>query len=223
MKKTQKPRSIFSKFRKNLITGVITALPLYITYIFFAWLMKFFHKRLNLIPQKVLKAFPENVFLTTSFEVLLFVFILMCLCLLGILTNHYIGKKLIKTGDTFLNKIPLIRNIYTGSKQILSSFAVGSKKAFRKVVLIEYPRKGVQSLGFLTGEMRIIKKGRRNKKRISVFLPSTPNPTTGYLLLLAEKDVQPVDISVENAIKLIISGGVLGNRLKLHDKQRSIP
>lgn len=215
IKKSYTFKYFLMRFRRNLITGIITALPIYITYIFIAWLMRLFHKKLNFVPQKI---FPDNVFLTTSLEVILFVFIIMCLFLLGLLTNHYIGKKLIKTGDAFLNKIPLIRNIYMSSKQILSSFAVSGKKAFRKVVMIEYPRKGIQSLAFLTGEIKVSQKGKKDKILASVFLPSTPNPTTGYFLLLPKKDLLTVDISIEEAIRLIISGGILGKHLKIHDK-----
>ncbi|MBU1077642.1 MAG: DUF502 domain-containing protein, partial [Spirochaetes bacterium] len=100
------------KIRKNLITGLITALPLYITYLFFLWLMKFFHQRLNFIPKKL---FPNYSYLTGLFEFILFVLIIIFIYLIGVMTNHYIGKKLIKMGDTLLNKIPLIRIIYTGS------------------------------------------------------------------------------------------------------------
>ena len=213
--KSHTPKHFSIRFRRNLFTGIITALPIYNTYIFFAWLMKLFHKKLNFVPQKI---FPDNIFLTTSLEVILFIFIIMCLFLLGLLTNHYIGKKLIKTGDAFLNKIPLIRNIYMSSKQILSSFAVGSKKAFRKVVMIEYPRKGIQSLAFLTGEIKVSQKGKKDKILASLFLPSTPNPTTGYFLLIPKKNLLPVDISIEEAIRLIISGGVIGKHLKINGK-----
>ena len=84
--------------------------------------------------------------------------------------------------------------------------------------MIEYPRKGINSLGFLTGEIKTVKKNGEIEKRASVFLPSTPNPTTGYLLLLPEKDVHILDISIEDAVKLIISGGVLSKQLKIDDK-----
>ena len=215
MKKILKSIKISLKFRKNVITGIITALPIFITFIFLKWLMNLFHNKLNFFPQRV---FPDNKILIITSEIILFSFIIFLLYLIGVLTHHYLGKKMIKTGDIFLNKIPLIRNIYMGSKQILASFTVSNKKAFRKVVMIEYPRRGIKSLGFMTGEIKIIKKSGKNSKLISVFLPSTPNPTTGYLLLLLQQDVQYVDISVEDAIKLIISGGVLGKDLRVHDK-----
>ena len=218
---THKFKKLLLKFRKHLFTGIITALPIYITYIFFAWLMKFFHKKLYFIPQKVFpeNVLKENVILTISFEVILFIFIIVCLFLIGVLTSHYFGKKMIKIGDKFLNRIPLIRNIYMGSKQILSSFTVGNKKTLRKVVMLEYPRKGIKSLGFLTGEIKITKRGKKDKTLYPIFLPSTPNPTTGYFLLLAKKDIQILDISVEEAARLIISGGIIGKQIKIHDKQ----
>ena len=100
----------------------------------------------------------------------------------------------------------------------MCSFAFNKKRAFRKVVLLEYPRKGIKSLGFLTGEIQIIKKGKKTTRLSAIFLPSTPNPTTGYLLMLPEKDFEIVDISFENAARLIISGGVIGKELKIYDK-----
>ncbi len=215
MKETSKFKRIIINIRKNLITGIITILPVYITYIFFVWIMKFVHNNLNFVPQKL---FPEYTHLTGLFEFMLFVIILLFIYIIGVMTNHYVGKKLIKTGDKFLNKIPLIRTIYIGSKQILSSFVGNKKKAFRKVVLIEYPRKGIKSLAFLTNEIKIMKKGMKNKKLISVFLPSTPNPTTGFLILLPKKDIQILDITPESAIRFIISGGAIGKELKINDK-----
>lgn len=216
-KRIRKKRSstfkrIIINIRKNLITGLITALPIYITYVFFVWLMKFFHTKLNFVPQKL---FPTLPHWAEVFEILLFTIILAILYLIGVMTNHYFGKRLIRIGDNFLNRIPLIRTIYMGTKQILSSFVVTNKKAFRKVVLIEHPRKGIKSLAFLTSEVKITQKGKKSETLVSVFLPSTPNPTTGFLLLLPRKDIQILDISPENAIKFIISGGALARELKI--------
>ncbi|MBU1076670.1 MAG: DUF502 domain-containing protein, partial [Spirochaetes bacterium] len=114
------------------------------------------------------------------------------------------------------------RIIYTGSKQVLSSFIVNKKKAFRQVVLVEYPRKGIRSLAFITGDIIVKKTGRNDKKLITVFLPSTPNPTTGFLLLLPRKDIIVLDMTIESAIKLIISGGVLSKEIKIHGSKRDI-
>ncbi len=215
MPKKNKFKNVIMNIRKNLITGLITALPLYITISLFMWLMKFFHKRLNFIPKNL---YPDIKYLSGLFELILFIIIIIVIYLIGVMTNHYLGKKLIKLGDNFLNKIPLIRTIYMGIKQILSSFVITNKKPFRKVVLIEYPRKGIKSLAFLTGEISIIKKGRKKQFYLSVFLPSTPNPTTGYFLLLPKKDVKILKMSPENAIKFIISGGVLGKEIKIEEK-----
>ncbi len=217
MKKKKKQNYIkpklFVKIRKNIITGIITILPLFVTYLFIAWLMKLLHKNLEFIPKLLT---PNNELLIYLFEVLLLLIILLFIYLVGVMTNKYIGKKSIKMGENLLNKIPLIRTIYTGTKQILDGLMVNNKRAFKKVVLVEYPRKGMQCIGFITGEVEIIK-NHRKQKLYTVFIPSTPAPTTGFMVILPRKDVIMLDISPDKALKSIISGGVITPKLKINE------
>ncbi|MBN1897432.1 MAG: DUF502 domain-containing protein [Spirochaetes bacterium] len=191
--------------RPIFITGLITVLPIYISYIFFSWVMKFLHRRLNFIPHKL---FPDNPYLIILFEILLFSTILVLIYLIGLLATKYIGRQLLKIGERFLNRIPLIRTIYTGSKQILESFMLKNKKKFLGVVMVEYPRKGSYVLGFITDTIKV--KGKHNKNLLSVFIPSTPTPTTGFLVFFKKSDVVPLTISPEAALKMVISGGIAG-------------
>ncbi len=207
--KNKKKKTFYLKVRKNFVTGLITLLPLFVTYIFIAWLMKFLHKNLAFVPKLIS---PDNDILIILFEFVLFLLILLFIYIVGVFTNKYIGKKTILMGESLLNRIPLIRTIYTGTKQILNGLMVSNKKAFRKVVMVEYPRKGMWVLGFVTGEVYIYKR-KRKVKMITIFIPSTPNPTTGFMIILPQKDVKVVNISSDNALKSIISGGVLTPKL----------
>ncbi len=203
--KNKKKKTFYLKVRKNFVTGLITLLPLFVTYIFIAWLMKFLHKNLAFVPKLIS---PDNDILIILFEFVLFLLILLFIYIVGVFTNKYIGKKTILMGESLLNRIPLIRTVYTGTKQILNGLMVSNKKAFRKVVMVEYPRRGMWVLGFVTGEVYIYKR-KRKEKMITIFIPSTPNPTTGFMIILPQKDVKVVNISSDNALKSIISGGVL--------------
>ncbi len=213
MKKKGKIKSKIKRgFKSNFLAGIITVLPLFVTYIFFSWVMKFLHKYLNFIPHKL---FPDNTLLIVAFEIVLLSLIIFTVYLIGILTSHYIGKQILKVGEKILNRIPLIRSVYTGSKQIIESFTLDKKK-FMDVVLVEYPRKGIYVLGFVTGNIKV--KGKRKKELVPVFIPSTPNPTTGFMVLFKKSEILPLTITPEAAIKLIISGGIIGsNTLKIKD------
>ncbi len=203
-------RKITRGFKANFLTGLITILPIFITYVFFSWIMKFLHKHLNFIPQKL---FPDSLLLIIVFEIVLLSLIIFAIYLIGLLASHYMGKQILKIGERILNRIPFIRTIYTGSKQIIESFMFKNKQKFMDVVLVEYPRKGIYVMGFVTGNIKV--SGKKNQNLVPVFIPSTPNPTTGFLVLFKKSDVLPLKITPESAIKLIISGGIVGsNNLK---------
>lgn len=207
-------KTLIQRIRKNFFTGVITLLPLAITLLFLYWIVDFIHTKLNFIPQRL---FPHNDLLITLFEIILFVLLFLVICLMGVLTNHYIGKKLIQTGDSILNRIPLLRTVYSGTKQILETFTTGSKRSFKQVVMVQFPRKGCWCMGFITGELDFIRLKKKNMKLITVFIPTTPNPTTGYLFLMPARDIVSVGMSVETAFKLIVSGGILSSTMHLKE------
>lgn len=119
------------------------------------------------------------------------------------------GRKLIETGETLLAKIPLVRNIYLTVKQVIEALFLKNKTAFKQVVMFEYPRKGIYQLGFVTnmgrGEIQI----KTNEEVVNVFIPTTPNPTSGMLVLIPKDDLIFLEMSVEQAMKMIISGGIV--------------
>jgi uncharacterized membrane protein len=126
--------------------------------------------------------------------------------IVGIIATNFLGKKIISLGEKIINKIPLIKTVYSLSKQVIESITISSQKSFKRVVWIDFPQKGTKLLGFITKEVIENKTGR---KYVAVFSPTTPNPTTGFMFLLPEEEVIESDISIEDAMKSIISGGIL--------------
>lgn len=127
--------------------------------------------------------------------------------LVGLLARNYFGKRLIKWIDTTLLRVPLLNKIYSATKQINEAFSTSNKNAFRTVVLVEFPRPGVYTLGFITSEQHPEVLAGAEEKLVCVFIPTTPNPTGGYLLLVPEEKVTKLNMSVGDGIKYIISLG----------------
>jgi uncharacterized membrane protein len=129
--------------------------------------------------------------------------------IVGFLTRTFVGGKLVVLGEAILRRVPLVRSIYTGTKQILDAILTGSERHFDEVVLIEYPRRGLYAIGFVTSPARGEVQTHMTGETVNVFLPTTPNPTSGYLLVIPREDMTILDMSVEDAVKLIISGGIV--------------
>lgn len=136
-------------------------------------------------------------------------FTLLLVLLTGVLTRLYLGKKLIATGDRLLSKIPFGRSIYKAAQQFMHAVATPSQASFKQVVLVEFPVKGSHMLGFVTAESGAILKTESGQKMLHIFVPTSPNPTSGFMMILPREQVIPVPLSPESAFKLIISGGAL--------------
>jgi uncharacterized membrane protein len=140
--------------------------------------------------------------------------------LVGVLARYYIGKRLIKSVDQALLRVPLLNKIYSATKQINEAFSSGNKTAFRTVVLVEFPRPGVHSIGFITSEQHAEVQAKTGANVVCVFVPTTPNPTGGFLLLVPEDKVIKLEMSVADGIKYVIS---LGSILPEYTPGRSLP
>ena len=128
--------------------------------------------------------------------------------LVGVLTRLYLGRKLLEIGDRLMQKIPLGRGIYSSIKQLLQGFLLGDGRNFQQVVLVEFPKEGSHMIGFVMGESQAIARLKK-KPMINIFIPTTPNPTSGFLLITSPDKVTPLDILPEQAFKFIVSGGTL--------------
>ena len=128
---------------------------------------------------------------------------------LGLLTRTFLGRGLVAIGEAIVRRLPLVGNIYTGTKQILAAVLAGGEGHFRDAVLFEYPRKGIYAIGFVTSPSRGEVQDRTREETVNVFLPTTPNPTSGFLLMVPRSDLTYLEMTVEDAVKLIISGGIV--------------
>ncbi|MBD3386479.1 DUF502 domain-containing protein [candidate division KSB1 bacterium] len=127
----------------------------------------------------------------------------------GFVARNYFGRKLLFLSDLLLSRIPVVRHIYGTFQQISQAFLSDHSEVFKQAVLFEYPRKGIYSIGFMTQDTKGVVQESLDQDMVSIFLPTTPNPTSGYLLFVPKKDIQLLNISVEEALKLVISGGAI--------------
>ena len=192
-------KNILRILRNNFIAGAIVIIPIWVTILLIKALINVMDKTFSLLPT-VLQ--PKTYVSFIGIEILIaFAFIL----LLGFLVNNIIGNKMVYIGENLLSKIPIVRTVYHGVKHLTKGI-VGDKKIFSEVVLIEFPIKGLKFIGFVTGE-DTLNTVQDQQRVLKIFVPTTPNPTSGYFCYAPEDKVEKMDISVDEAFKLIISAG----------------
>ena len=194
-----------SIFKKYFIAGAVVLIPiigtLWILKTLILWVDELFA---SFIPGRLQ---PESLFGWNVPGLGLAITVALIL-VTGVLTRLYMGNKLIQWGDRLIQKIPFGRGIYTALKQFLKTVASQDNTSFKRPVLVEFPAQGTYTIGFITGQSFIPSKDLQDKKMVSVFIPTTPNPTSGFLTLVEESRLIPLSISTEKAFKTIISGGV---------------
>lgn len=199
-KKTTKKTPI-RLVRNKFLTGILTLLPIYITYL----LIRFIVGIAPDIPYlKTIPFFSNNEVLASIIE---FLVALLVIIFIGLVVSNVVGKRLFALFESIMEKLPLINTIYTSSRQIMRTLTMPGKGNFKQVVLIEYPRKGLWTLAFVTA----YSKSQSGKQYVHVFLPTTPNPTSGFMLFVKEKDVRPSGLSIEEGLKTLISGGMISS------------
>ena len=193
-------------FRRYLIAGLLVWVPLGITWFVIKFMIDVMDQTLLLLPPDFR---PENLlgFRVPGLGVVLTIVILL---VTGIVVANLVGRTLVRMGERLLARIPLVRSIYSGVKQVMETMFSDSGKSFRNVVLIEYPRKGIWTLAFLTGEQGTRESEDKIGRRVShIFVPTTPNPTSGFFLMVPTDDVLILEMSVDEGLKMIISAGVV--------------
>ncbi|MBE9475954.1 MAG: DUF502 domain-containing protein [Proteobacteria bacterium] len=203
-----KPRShIIASMRNNFLTGLAVVLPVAVT----IWAVWSF---VGFVDARVLPFLPAKYNPLTYFDMNVrgmgvVVFIIFT-TIIGSLTKGLFGRSLVRAAEGFVDRMPVVRSLYNGLKQIIETVVSQSSSSFEKACLVEYPRKGIWAVAFIStdssGEL-LTKTGQ--KAMTSVFLPTTPNPTSGFLLFVPTKDIIHLDMSVEEAAKLVISAGLV--------------
>jgi len=193
--------------RRYLVAGILAFAPLAITIWAIAWIIE----RLdNLLLPRVLSLFLPSVQEPPRIPLLGALFTLLVIILLGIIARHVFGGQLHRAWERLLSRVPVARNIYGGVKQLFDAIFSGDRASrFHRVVLIEYPRKGIYAMAFTTGPARGPIQAATQDHMINCFLPTTPNPTSGFYLLVPEQEIITVDLSVEEGFKLIMSAGLV--------------
>ncbi len=199
------------RLRTIFITGLLITLPIAITF----FILKFLFKNLDaLSPVFTDLLIQAGAPIPEGFRIpfLGFFMTFLIILLVGILTTNIFGKQIVHLGETLVEKIPFVRRIYSGTKQVVVAFANADTDSFKKVVLIEFPRKGVHAIGFVTGEARGEVQEHTTGQVINVFVPTTPNPTSGFLVFSPKEEVQEIAMSIEDGVKYVISGGIVDNQ-----------
>lgn len=202
-------QSIMRFIKKALINGLLTLLPITLTIGLFAlsarliigWLepIQYFMRH----PIATLTEIPYGTLISQLFGFLLFVFII------GVIVKALLLRQLIDLVEDVISKIPIVRPIYSGTKQLVQAFSTQDKESFKQVVMVEFPRTGMYSIGFMTSELSHSIAPNIEKRMYNIFIPTTPNPTSGFFVIAPEDSFIPLDITRQEAMSLILSSGII--------------
>lgn len=216
--------SVVRWFRNRLIAGILVALPI----VAIVWMVsKLIGAIDNVVWNIVPNALdPSNYFDFPFFWLFSLVVAVFGLTLLGIFVSNRVGTSILRAGEAVLAKVPVISPVYSGMKQILNTIAQQKDRAFRDVCLIEYPRKGIWAIGFVTADLSGAPESTlkdTGKDFVCVFVPTTPNPTSGFLLFVPNDEIKLLDMTPEEGAKMIISGGMVSSNeaLEKFEKKKS--
>ena len=196
--------------KNDLIAGLLVVIPLattiWLTITIASWVINF----LTRIPKQLNPFDSLHPILTNILNFFVGLAVpLLCILLIGLMARNIVGRWLLDFGEKFLQAIPLAGSVYKTLKQILETLLKDSNSKFRRVVMLEYPREGIWTLGFVTGTLSTNLQSHLPKPMLSIFIPTTPNPTSGWYAIVPEEDVINLSISIEDAFKVLISGGIV--------------
>ncbi|HSG31503.1 MAG TPA: DUF502 domain-containing protein [Thermodesulfobacteriota bacterium] len=216
---------ISGSIKRSFLTGLLVIIPfgltLFVVYKISLWVVRF----ISFVPAKFiepLSVLPKPLYQYATFSIGL-IGALIIIIAVGIIARNYLGGKLLNFSENIISKIPFARSIYSASKQMIETvlFSRGFK-GIKRVIMLEFPRKGIFCLGFVTGNVANKAIDDTDDTLLSIFVPNTPNPTSGYYLMLPESEVQEVSITVEEAFKVIISGGLAAKDFELIKKSTPV-
>jgi uncharacterized membrane protein len=195
-----------ARLRTYFLAGILITAPVGLT-IYLAWLM------ISFVDDRVFSVLPPRynpeTYLPFSIPGIGLILAAVSLTLIGAITAGFVGRLFRRLSEAVLNRLPVVRSVYSAIKQIVETVFANQSAAFREVVLIEYPRRDAWSLGFITGTTQGEVQANLKRDLVNVFVPTTPNPTSGFLLFVPENEVIRLTMSIEDGIKLVISGGII--------------
>ena len=194
-------KSFFGSLRTTFLRGIGVLIPLGLTYWFFKALWNAIDGILSPYFQMLLGRHVPGIG---------FVAMLLIILLVGLLTRNLIGRLLLAWFENLVRSIPIVRSVYSAIKDLVGAFGMeGKSKTFRQVVMTEYPRKGLFCIGFVTNEMPYAQTGGITRDFLNVYIPNPPNPTSGFLVLIPRDEAIQLDLSIEEGLKLVLSGGIV--------------
>jgi len=203
---------VLGKIRAYFFAGILVLTPVAVTIALALWFIEFVDSHIvPLIPHH----WNPNTYIQDYFGITLsvpgvgVVVLAIAITLVGALTAGFLGRFIVRTGERIVNRMPVVRSVYSASKQILETVFRDQSEAFREAVLLEYPRRDAWTIGFITGQTTGEVQERTPDEVVNVYVPTTPNPTSGFLLYIPVKDVKPLSMSVEDAVKMVISVGMV--------------
>ncbi len=202
MKKTSFFETIYNLIKSFFINGLLTLLPIVITLSFFSFtfrIIKAWLAPLQKLDIPYINLIPHG-------EIIL---VVVAIFTAGIVLRSFIVQSVVSLFELVLSNVPIIYPVYNGVKQLLHAFSPSGKETFKQVVLVEFPLKGTYCLGFLTSELKTELSPNKKEPFYNIFVPTTPNPTTGYFVIVPAQNFTPVDLTTEEAMALIISGGII--------------
>ena len=207
-------KNLKNRLRNYFITGLLITLPIAFTIFILNFLFRILDGSLSPMFTRLL--IMAGALIKEGYRIPgLGVFMtLVIIFLVGVVTTNVMGAKLLQLGEKILDRIPVVRNIYTGAKQIVTTIAATDTKAFSEVVMVEFPRKGIWSLGFITSKTRGEVQEITDEEVVNIFIPTTPNPTSGFLIFVPRKDTSPLHMTVEEGIKMVISCGIVTPKME---------
>jgi len=210
------------QFRRYFVAGLLVWIPLGVTIFILRVLIGLMDNSLLLIPQKYR---PEE-WLGVAIPGLGIVLTLLVVLITGLLAANFVGRSMVGFWESILDRIPIVRTVYSGAKKFAEVVFSDSNQSFKKVLLIEYPRKGVYSLAFQTATNLGEVQGRTGEDVVCTFVPTTPNPTSGFIIIVPKKDIIELDMEIDEAFKMIVSLGVVvptGKRDRIGELPLKLP
>lgn len=191
--------------KANLLAGILFLTPVLATFFFLRFLFNWVDGILQFLPAPLR---PENL-LPFRIPGLGLIVLFATLVLTGFLVRNYLGRKLVHIWERIIDSIPLVNKLYLAVKQLVETIFNRSPQDFQRVVLVEFPKEGSYALGFVTGVATGETQRKTSQNVLNVFVPTTPNPTSGFFLMVPEQSVIPMEMGVEDAFKLLVSGGII--------------
>lgn len=193
---------ILKRIRRHFLSGMLVAVPMVVVIMVMVW----FFVTVDNVLQPLINAIFGREIIGLGFAISL-----VLIYLIGVAAGNFVGRYFINTGEKILSKVPILRQLYNGTKQVLSGISGSGidKAAFREVVLVEFPRDGMQTIGFITNEVT----NTEGEKMLMVYIPTAPIPTSGYFEIVPEHKVTPIDISIDEAMQMVVSSGIVSPKV----------